>query len=73
LLAEAMAKERSPLLDVVGDVSEVAWPDATRPEASSSSSSSEDSSSRGFNEDADAEAGSKTEQAVVVDPRKWKR
>jgi hypothetical protein len=62
LLAKAMAEEHSPLLDVVGDMSEV-----TRPEASTSSSSSKDSSGEGSSEDADAEAETKYEKVVVMD------
>jgi hypothetical protein len=64
LLAEAMAEECSPLLDVVGDMPEVTRPDATRLELSVSSSSSEDSSWGGSSEDAKAEI----EKVVVVDP-----
>jgi hypothetical protein len=67
LLAKAMAEEHSPLLDVVGDMSEVTRPDATRPEASTSSSSSKDSSGEGSSEDADAEAETKYEKVVVMD------
>jgi hypothetical protein len=66
LLAEVMAEERSPLLNVVGDVLEVTWL-----ETSVSSSSSEDSSGGGSSEDADVEAEAETEseKVVVVDPR----
>jgi hypothetical protein len=63
LLAEAMAEECSPLLNVVGDVSEVTRSDATHRELSTSSSSSEDSSGGGSSEDAEA----KIEKAVIVD------
>jgi hypothetical protein len=69
LLAQAMVEECSPLLYVVGDMSEVTRLDATRPEASASSSSSEDSSRGGSSKDVDVEAETKTEKVVVVDPR----
>jgi hypothetical protein len=55
---------RTPLLDVVGDVPEVARPGATRLELSMSSASFEDSSGRGSRKDAKA----KVENTVVVDP-----
>jgi hypothetical protein len=64
-----MSEECSPLLDVVGDVSEVARLDAARLELSASSSSSEDSSGGGSSEDAEAEI----EKVVVVDPHESAR
>jgi hypothetical protein len=63
-----MAKECSPLLDVVDDVSEVTQPDATRLEASASTSSSKDSSGGGSSEDVDVEPKTEIEKIVVVDP-----
>jgi hypothetical protein len=59
-----MSEECSPLLDVVGDVLEVAQPDATHLELSVSSSSSKDSSGGRSSEDAEAEI----ENAVIVEP-----
>jgi hypothetical protein len=65
LLAEEMVEERSPLLDVVGDVPEVTRSNATRLELLASNSSSLDSSWGGSSKDAEAEI----EKAVVADPR----
>jgi hypothetical protein len=64
LLVDTMEEERSPILDIVGDVSRVPLP-----EVSTASSSSNASSGGAASDEAKAEA----EDTVVVDPRESAR
>jgi hypothetical protein len=62
LLVDVMEEERSPILDIVGDVSKVPLPEVL------TYSSSSDASSGGAASD---EAKAKVEDTVVVDPREF--